>query len=454
MSASQNPSAAACPILDTGHHAWLSIGYLGVVVYGSLVPFDFQITPMTEALGRYVAFFRLDPGRGSRTDWAINVLLFIPLGYLLTGTASVDRRPTSGLWAALVVVPACAALSAAIEFAQVFTPSRTPSPSDVKAETLGAVAGVLAWLACGQAVTNWARRLWSGSPSGPVARLLPGYLIVLVLVHVMPLDLTIRPAEIAWKYREGRIRLLPAGAAPVWPILRLAWDAAYFAPVGLLLSQRPGGGRWAWPGVLGLGLALAGLIEGLQLFVVSRATIAFDIFAGALAVLAGWGLGRVLRPALARRPAIRATALGALLVTWTIALALIHWWPYRFSIDQAYLADRLRRISWVPFEDYYWQAPYQAFEQALHKALLFAPVGVLLGILEPPSAAGRARSVAVVLALSIGLEAGQIALFGRYPGITDVLIEGVGAWIGWVAARRAGAAPRAGPSPSWRERSS
>lgn len=70
-------------------------------------------------------------------EFIANIVLFIPLGFLLT---LLFRRPWLGASLALT-------LSVAVELAQLLLPGRFASPRDVLANALGAALGALiAWL--------------------------------------------------------------------------------------------------------------------------------------------------------------------------------------------------------------------------------------------------------------------------------------------------------------------
>jgi glycopeptide antibiotics resistance protein len=69
-------------------------------------------------------------------EFAANIALFVPLGFLLTG---LFRRPWAGFAVAL-------ALSVAAELVQLLLPARLPSLRDVLANALGAATGAaFAW---------------------------------------------------------------------------------------------------------------------------------------------------------------------------------------------------------------------------------------------------------------------------------------------------------------------
>jgi glycopeptide antibiotics resistance protein len=96
----------------------------------------------------------------------------------------------------------------------------------------------------------------------------------------------------------------------------------------------------------------------------------------------------------------------------------------------------------VPFADYQQASPYRAFDQALHRILVFAPLGALLLSLrhrsaQPDSQAGSLTNIAALAAGLAGLiELGQAFLPDRYPSVTDVLLETGGAWMGALVYRQ------------------
>src|SRR3990172_4664582 len=282
------------------HYAVMALGYMALAIYGSLVPFDFRPLALEDAVARFREIRYLPLGLASRSDLVANILLFIPLGYLLMAAWCADRRWVFCLGAAPVVIAFAAGLSVAIEFTQLFFLPRTVSLNDMAAESIGGVLGVLAWLAHGQRVTHWARRVWMVTEmQGLAARLLPAYFVILMIVHVLPMDLTLSPVEVYHKYRGGKIVLVPFSHRPENGMdiaTKTLWNMAYFAPLGFLTALLPhkgpmSGGSWR-RGVV-LGFSAAGFVEFLQLFVYTRFFDVSDIVTGTAAVLAGWWVGRV-----------------------------------------------------------------------------------------------------------------------------------------------------------------
>jgi VanZ family protein len=196
-------------------YAVATLIYALFVIYGSLVPLEFQPLALDEALDRFSEIFVLPLLVDSRTDVLTNVVLFIPLGYCWLAALRTDRRGATGrLAAALLVIVCCVALSVTIEFTQIFFHGRTVALSDILAECSGGIVGVALWLSSGEIVTALVRD-FSVERERPalMQRLLLVYCVGLFVSQMLPLDLTLGLGELAQKYRGGRIILVPFGTA-------------------------------------------------------------------------------------------------------------------------------------------------------------------------------------------------------------------------------------------------
>jgi VanZ family protein len=485
------PAARPRSCLGPRTFALLTLGFLFVVIYGSLVPFHYTPLPWGEAVARWQRTPWLILGIESRSDFVANILLFIPLSYLLMGSLGVDRGRAVGLFAACLVVPLCFGLSVAIEFTQLWFPPRTVSMNDIFAETVGGAIGAACWVLFGQRLTDYARSAWAAlGPDDLAVRLLPGYLLLLVLIHVMPLDLTISPVEIYHKWKRGYVVLIPF-TTPYGSfsrfLLKTAWNMFYFLPLGAILSRWPRGTFRGAGRVPAAGLAVAAAIEFMQLFVWTRFFDVTDIVTGTAAVWLGWRLTEAWAAYIAsaprpwyRHPLVR----PCLFATWFVVIAAVNWYPFEIITAgeaRESRGDDFQRVEWVlsddgervrpplgkgtmtvatfgplvvltdmndvrrrweqtpavPMVDLYYNTEYHAFDEVLRKTLHFLPLGMLL---VPLSATNGRRGV--WRALFVGLffaclfEAGQLFVPDRSCSTSDVVVETSATVLGFLLFRR------------------
>jgi glycopeptide antibiotics resistance protein len=464
------------PPPTASQYLWFAHALLLLTVYGSLIPLRFEPRSWKEAVEQFTQIRVFDPRLvGARGDWAVNMVQYAALSFCYMAALGVDRRREIGLFAAAAVVPAGIAVAAVLEFVQVYFPPRTVSLNDILVESAGVILGAAAWLLAGPRVTDWLRRFLSQKGlAGLAVQLLPAYLFLLLVVHLVPFDFVFGRTELAEKYREGRIHLVPfttlAGGG-VTGLAKLATNVAVFFLLGVLLGLIPNGSRWGWPTVLQAGLAVTTIIELLQLVVFTPFCDATDVVTGTAAVLLGWWLARVLAGPPAglsprqrrlraawtelylrvRRWSPRAWVIAAL--GWAALLVLVNWYPYDFTTDPARFQDSdaelsdehtavqgLRRLSWAPFVDYYWGSRKEALEQFGRRTLSFAPLGILLGVAFRQQRRDEAAVVLTALLLATLIEGGQYFIPQRHPSVTDLLIEVLGAWLGYKAFRHAAGA--------------
>lgn len=422
----------------------LALAYALFVVYGSLVPLNFTPLPWAEAIERFRNLAQLQFTLGTRADWGANLLLFVPLAALAAAAVGPYPQRHGGRRARLLVLgPACLALSVLIEFLQVYFPPRVVSLNDIVAQALGTTIGLSVWWAFAPAVERWLHELpLARGRSSLAQQVLAAYLVLLFAYSLLPLDLTISPVEIYHKWREGRVLLLPLAARSAgWAAAAYEYisDVAIWIPVAVLRQlARP---RPAARAVLGV-VALAALLELLQLFVFTRVVDVSDVL---MAALGGW-----LGVRLAGRLGSSAEAPGhsngrhaaalrwlALTFVWLIVLVVVFWFPFDFQVERSALLARLQALSRVPFETYQQGSELHAATQLLHKLGFFIPLGVALERLavalagrRPPAWLG-ATMLAFAAACALGIEAGQLLLPGKVADGTDALLEWLGAALGF-----------------------
>lgn len=447
----------------------LAVAYTLFVIYGSLVPLNFQHHSWQEASEAFKNIRYLNLGIASRADWVANILLFVPLAFVWLGTLWHASNMAWRIVATLFVLLACISLSMALEFTQIFFPPRTVSQNDIYAESLGAFIGVSLWWATGLSVTRW--YLGWRTAEGPMdfaQRLLYAYLFLLFGYNLLPLDLTLSPVEVYHKWRDGRLLLIPFTGGPAdisQRLYDLFTDVLIWIPAGVLacLNARHKT-RQIWLRLT----AAAALIEFLQIFVYTRVTDSTDIVTAALGSAAGiWLALRWRKGGPAAEQAEDSSDTGGLIAGIFIWLALIFavfWYPFDFQADASFIRSRLAEaITRVPFSSYYFGTEYRAATEVLHKTGFFFPLGMLLALLAARIRSGsrypwKVAALASVAIIAGAVEAGQLFLPGKLADLTDWVLEIAGGWAGCALAWRirplrpaqtapAISAPRHGPWP-------
>ena len=436
------PSSAAVSLQRLTVGALLA--YLVFVVYGSLVPLNFQPLALCEAWVRFQQAPLLQLGMASRADLVANLLLFIPLAWLMRESLATKRPPGLLLTAALWLL--CVCLAIAIEFTQEFFPGRTVSLNDPLAESAGAALGLLLHHFRGPSVHRWLAGWWLAEQAQPFARrLLHGYLVLLLVFALMPLDLSFNPADLYQKFKQGRLHLLPLADLPADPAQAaydLLTDVLVWLPVGLL---------WRIDGRLPLqvllrGWMLAALLELLQLFVFTRVTSLTDVLSGGL----GCWIGALCLPAVWRAAPDETAGMAAgtqsalrsgWIIAWAVAVPALFWYPYQADWSGAFLAERWQQAFRVPFATYYMGSEYHALNELLRKLLVFLPGGLLWAYWTAAAPAWRQpalhRTGAVgALVMAMLVETGQLVLPGKVADLTDLALETAGALVGLALGRR------------------
>jgi VanZ family protein len=408
--------------------ALLVLGSASFTLFGSLVPFQFQSKTWSEAVDDFAWAMTNRIKIDSRSDGIANVMLGVPLGFGLLGVICADRcvsRWRASLYG-LAMLPGCCAFAASVEFAQLFVPVRTCSGADVLAQTLGSAIGMATWLVRGQWLTDEIRKATTGI--GAAGRFLIGYVLLLGFIQALPLDLTLSPADVYRKFRDGGVRLIPFGeyrhlsGDKAWErnagLLKLA---GLYLPAGLLAGCLPG--RFWWGNGVGrvalTAFGLSASIEAGQLFVTGRSSSATDALIGALAAMLGWKL--------ARSKAEKGWILGSV---WFLLMAAISWEPLTFPGPS-------QPFDWIPGMPLEGGNPLSALENMLTKLVLFGLIGVLVAATQVVKRDWKLLAAAAIGWLTSAVfEVVQTQTPNHSPSITDVLLGGFGSFAGaWTRGR-------------------
>lgn len=428
--------------------AWLALLF---VVYGSLVPLNYQPLPWQVAVERFWALLAAPPPGGSRVDVASNVLLSMPLAFaagqsLLPGLSVAQRW-----WGRAGLVLGIGLLAVLVEFTQQFFPPRTLSLTDIQAQTAGAVLALLLQWRWGGPVSVWMLGWWQRERTGlRVERALKAYWLLLLGFALLPLDLTVNPVEIYQKWSQGRVLWLPfSGLKGGWDerLYEVLTDVVIWVPVGAMLAM---GRRRTLGQVLGLGVLAALLIEGLQVFVFSRVTDSTDVLLASFGVALGAvGVQRWRRAESMRLERVSPAFWGVLGWGWVCVVVTVFWFPFAFEWPMGGGGWGWLR---VPFATYQAVDEFRATNEALRRLGFFLPGGLLWGLHALARQRGQAglKIGLGVAAVAVLVEAGQVFQPGKVADLTDAGLSLLGVWIGWRLAAwlRAPAAPASdAPAP-------
>ncbi len=361
----------------TKRYALVAALALAVIIYGSLYPFEFRVP--AGGAGAVAELLRTWHRGSSRGDLLANILLYMPLGFF--GALALARRSAS----ARIVLMGLAglALSASVELAQHYDPSRNQAMSDVYCNTFGALAGAAAAVAVGASI-RWP--FLGAVRARPVTALL---LVAWLGFNLYPFVPTIDLHKY-WNALKPVVLTpsLPPGELFRFFVTWLAVCASFEATIGR---------RWWW-------LAFpffAGAALFAEILVLYRTLSVAELLGGLLAYLA-W-LALPWRDVRARM------GLAALLLALYVVGHRLS--PFAFS-------DRAGSFGWIPFYSYLHGAlgtNVRAFLEKLfyYGALIWLPVEAGMGL---------AAATVLTAALLLVTSAAEIYLPGRSAEITDAVM--------------------------------
>ena len=398
--------------------------YATFVIYGSLVPLDFRAIPWGEAVARFHAIPLLRLGVGSRADLVANLVLYLPLGFLLMGTLAGRSRlalvwGVSTILAALLVV----GLALSVEFAQQFFPPRTVSLNDLYAEVAGGALGMIVWTLAGRPLSDIWRQFAKGGPRAVRASLV-GYALAYVFLSLFPYDLLLNAEEWSARLTPDKAGWLFAGSCGLGCWAKLVSELFAALPFGLLLARKSGRPPLAAAIVTG---ALLGLtLEVLQLFIASGVSQGASVLSRTAGVVLGASLPSLFRHWDSRRmrPWVR-TALVLAVVPYAGALGgLNHWFDGPWANADSGIG-RLAETHFLPFYYHYYTSETKALVSLLFQFSLYAPLGAAVWLWHQGTP-GRSQSPWLTASLGVLVaslvESGKLFVASQHPDPTNVLI--------------------------------
>jgi VanZ family protein len=363
-----------------------------LVLYGALFPFHFEISNVAWSSFRLVPFWDAARGRiHSLPDMLSNILLTVPFGFfgfIVFGKPKKIQSAIKWFFAGL-----CLGLLA--ELIQLSIPSRMSDITDALNNGIGTLIGAVFASLCGAQIID----LLSGSMLDRKHT----YLLLLIGITaagtLLPFDFGLDVSHV-----ESAVKQLWNNPWRSGIPIQDEWiQMAEFIMIGAIA------GLIRKPRVVFLALTLPFILKLVQFLVESHAPSGRGIvmnFVGA----AGGLIAARLAPALVR------ARVGFALMNLAITAQGLS--PYRLGVRS--------RFEWIPLVEYYHQTTGAALYDALTGVLTY---GLLVALWPKKS------SILWAIALASGIEVTQMFVVGRYAGTTDIVIAGIGAFIGYYVSK-------------------
>jgi len=439
-------------------HGGIAVATAMVIVYGSWVPFRFEnigLDVVTERLRSTIG----EPWRWQegRADWAINSLITLPLGFCVTGALLAGRRTAiRSIIASALALAGAFCLSVTVEFGQIWLDGRVASLKDVAAQTTGTVGGIIAYLGLGSRLDGWLAEFVSDrGPDDRTQWILRAYVVGFFGYSMLPLDVVMSMAELAQKFDNGRIEIIPFShpyASALDAIYGYGMQAILSVPVGMLgvvAYRNRGAGPRPFLDSLLWSTGILVTIETAQFFIVSRFTSTTDVIMGIAGSIIGVAFMRRIRGhhPIAHKEAVAVSSGAAkwfaILAAYASLIAIVFWYPYDFTDDKDLIKQRLSDFWTLPFSRLFEGSYLHSLSSILRMAAWFLPFGgVAARCVDRLSNHLEARRLGLVIA-AIGIigwafviELGQVLLPSRFADSTDVIVCGAGGVLGLFVASR------------------
>ena len=248
--------------------------------------------------------------------------------------------------------------------------------------------------------------------------------VALARLHALPLDPLISP-------ETGRRVSVPDVVQNVLLFLP-------FGALGVLAAAGRRGAIARTMGVTALGLGLSLLVESLQLFTSDRVASVSDLVSNTTGAFVGavlaWqsrnlfaaGLRRLQAEGLAGVPELRPFAMALLVV------AIAFWQPFDVTLDVSTVAAKVRALQ---VDLWQFNGLRDEGTSVMLSAFLSMTLASYLSVLGEARAGLKAAAIGVVLV--VGLEASQVLIGSRTPGLWDAVVAAAGVALGaafWAAA--------------------
>ena len=424
--------------LDRARLARWALLYAAIVVYGSVVVgpvgFHFVAEAPAAAWRQFLAVRYVPHGADQRPDWIANLVMLIPLGFMLTG-ALTSAQPPARAWRRAMAAMGGFALTflfvLAVKYAQLFFPGRTVTINYIAAQGVGAALGCAGFALWRDRLVDALLRPLAAGGRGALIALLGAYAVALVYFLLIPFDLVLSRGDIAARLAAlpGILGALPGAGRPAG--LRVALmlaGAAAPAPLGALLALVWPRRGLAWLGLVAILVSMT--MWAAELPILSATPMLAALGYRFLGIWAGAAAARALTPArLERARAGLARAVPLLIPLYLLALAAANALIARHWRTVAEARAALDPLGLIPLWHDYIVSKAEALKSTLVHLLMYAPVGGMVWL-----RGGRGRRAALAAGVTAGMLSGVVEI-GRWfrpglqPDFNEIVIGALAAYL-------------------------
>ncbi len=407
--------------------ASLALGYFLLLVYASLMPYDFNFAiDFNSALNRAFSHWPINPhARVSGSDIVSNLILYIPLGFLVA--AQLNSKWTSWFKCYFLAAFFCSITSLAVETAQAATLSRTASATDWLMNSVSGIIGSYIGARYGQWSWNkscaWIGARWQNSPLDIFSLLLAALIAADSLAPFLP---TLLLSQLWRSLKTSKFNIIAGFSQHPWHWWLVNHIFIYM--ILTILAAHWGNQNRKRPDILRIGLIcglFAALLEFSKLFIASRVINLSDLLTNWIGILLALFLLRFWRTKFQYNLKLDLGILA--LIAYILYLG---WTPFNFQYNLETLTEKLPTwIEMLPFYHYAMGASLNHIRLFLQILLLSGTLIYLLRLRHPQLDSLRLK-FAIVLLITAGIgilqEGGQFFLPSRTPSMTDIYCYMIG----------------------------
>jgi VanZ family protein len=416
------------------HFVALALLYALGVIYSSLIlgPAGLHYVPISlgEAWHKFTAIHYANTGSDQRPDWIANLMMTIPLAFLVNAALYGAGGGVRTWIAAVLSFAICLVFILAVKYTQLFFPPRTVTLNYITAQVIGAALGVAAFRVS-KTISFYPRLVRRFENGDGLTILLGAYTLWIVAYYLMPFDFTLSLGDLALRgfMLPDMLLAFPGEGRPLYMRFLLVFAGIVAAvPIGMFMAVRGRNrstGRLLWRGFWWMVL-----VTVVSMFVLSATTYLLAIAYRTLGVYLGIRfIAKIHGKDLRKRHYYFARHVPMAFAIYVLAVALISdLFTSQWSTSNQAL-NALEPRQFLPFWNFYIVSKARASESIVAHIIVYAPIGVMVWLRRGFWARGATFSAALAFGLSMLMEIGRWLKPGLRPDFSDPIVAAIAAGV-------------------------